>query len=199
MITPGMRRALLTLLLAAGVVEVFRRSLIDVAAGSASYLLTVSVMAAVGVVGIALRRDKVLPIHDREVDWIIGLLAILMAVSVDVLLLPRLVEWLYLLRLDVLAVVIFAFGAVTLLLGSRTALRYGPVWLVLFLFNAPVYLVVSLMAGGGWTGSAAATVVGVTVMTAVVVDGTERRRLAVVGTCALTGAALTVLVVLPVA
>lgn len=193
------RRGFLAVLVFLGYGMVVARSLTDVSAGSASYVLTVALMVLAGVAGVRMQRRAVLPIHDREVDWIIGLLAMLMAVSVDALLVPRLVEWLYLLRLDVLALVLFMFGAVTLLLGSRAALRYGPVWVSLALVNAPVSLVVTLLTGGGWAGASYATVFGITVTVFLVSSARVRTRLATTAASAVVGVVLTAAVVGPVA
>lgn len=117
-------------------------------------------MAAVLFIGLDLKRAKALDIHDREVDYIIGCMAMVIAISVKVLLLPRFQEWDALLRLDVFAMLVFAFGACGLLYGMRSTLHFGPGWVLLFCYNPPVNLMVSTILGGGWLGSALSNLIG---------------------------------------
>ncbi|AGP30238.1 hypothetical protein [Corynebacterium terpenotabidum] len=162
-------------------------------ATSVSYSVATVVMALVMFLGIELQRRTDLPIHDREVDWIIGLLALVLSVSLRIVLAPRLIEWFDLLRLDILSFFVFLFGASTLLFGTRFTLRFGLAWIVLLMYSSPVFLVVTLLCGGGWTGAGYATTVGVAVATVVAAGGSLRCR-AVAGTVvAVVGGVLTFL------
>ncbi|WP_110481786.1 hypothetical protein [Corynebacterium provencense] len=146
-----------------------------------AYTVAAASMAVVMFLGVELRRRPDLPIHDREVDWIVGVMALILAVSLRTMLAPRLIEWSDLLRLDVLSLIVFTFGASALLFGSRSTLRFGAAWAVLVIYNGPVYALVTLLCGGGWAGSALATTLGVTVALVAVNDGSARRRTVVVG------------------
>ncbi|WP_130841490.1 hypothetical protein [Corynebacterium neomassiliense] len=146
-----------------------------------AYTVAAASMAVVMFLGVELRRRPDLPIHDREVDWIVGVMALILAVSLRTMLAPRLIEWSDLLRLDVLSLIVFTFGASALLFGSRSTLRFGAAWAVLVIYNGPVYALVTLLCGGGWAGSALATTLGVTVALVAVNDGSARRRTVVGG------------------
>lgn len=197
--TTALRWTALVALVVAGYWHSFGRAFSDLTAGSGSYLITALLMVVLMVAGMRLQHRPVLPIHDREVDWIIGLIAMVFALCLSGLLVPRLAEWTYLLQFDLLSMVVFVFGAVTLLFGARTALIRGPVWLVLLFISPPVYLVITLLVGGGATGTAVASVIAVTV--AVVATATQRwrGRLAAGGVSLVVGLLLTVAVVLPIA
>lgn len=123
-------------------------------------ILIIWLMAVVLFIGLDRKRARALNIHDREVDYIIGGIALIIAVTAKALLLPRFVEWDALLRLDIFAILVFAFGASGLLYGMRSTLHFGPGWALLFFYNPPVHLIVSTLFGGGWWGMAMANVIG---------------------------------------
>ena len=79
-------------------------------------------------------RPTLRPIHDRQVDWIIGLFLISIAGVVDVLLPSAYSADFWVHRLDMLGLPFFVAGLISLLYGTRRlwALR----WAVLFLFLA---------------------------------------------------------------
>lgn len=183
----------LVLFCALGFRSSLERSLSDGAAGGLTYSATAVAMALVMFLGIETQRRAVLPIHDREVDWIIGVIALVLAVSARTQLAPRLIEWFDLLRLDMLSLIIFAFGASALLFGSRATLRFGPAWVTLLLFNSPLFVLISLLCGGGWTGTACAATAGLTVGVAVAAGGGARHRVAAAGVTLVVGTLLTVL------
>ena len=98
------------------------------------------------------------PIHDRQLDWILGLFLIAVAASID-LLLPSAYSadfWLH--RIDMIGLPFFAAGMVALLYGTRRlwALR----WAILFLFLAwpDPYITVLATAIGTSTDLALAAV-----------------------------------------
>ena len=63
------------------------------------------------------------PIHDRQVDYIVGLPLLLVALAVNLFLPVRLSAMFWLWRLDLLALPLFASGAIVLLFGVRTLWR----------------------------------------------------------------------------
>jgi exosortase len=79
-------------------------------------------------------RPNLRPIHDRQVDWIIGLFLISSAAVVDVLLPSAYSADFWVHRLDMLGLPFFTAGLISLLYGTRRlwSLR----WAVLFLFLA---------------------------------------------------------------
>ncbi|MCS5478357.1 hypothetical protein NYP18_01675 [Corynebacterium sp. YIM 101645] len=162
---PGLATFLLRLVFSLSCVVVafldsFRAIVTDAAQGVGHYSLLVLFMAAVLLVGFDRRRARALDIHDREVDYIIGGMAVILAVTVKVQLLPRFAEWDALLRLDMFAILVFSFGVSSLMLGMRSTLHFGPGWILLFLYNAPVHLLVSVTSGGGWWGPTMANIIG---------------------------------------
>ncbi|CUU66297.1 hypothetical protein [Corynebacterium variabile] len=182
----------LVLVCALGYWSSLERSLTDGAAGGLPYTVTAVAMGLVMFLGIEMQNRTVLPIHDREVDWIIGTIALVLAVSARAQLAPRLVEWFDLLRLDMLSLIIFAFGVSALVFGSRATLRFGSAWATLLLFNSPVFLIVSLLCGGGWTGTACAASVGLAVAAAAA-GNRVRHRAAAAGVTLVVGVMLTLL------
>lgn len=133
-------------------------------------ILLVLLMAIVLFIGLDRKRARALNIHDREVDYIIGGIALIIAVTIKTLLLPRFVEWDALLRLDILAILVYIFGASGLLFGMRSTLHFAPGWAVLFLYNPPVHLMVSTVVGGGWLGMAVANVIGMSLAVTVALN-----------------------------
>lgn len=150
--------------------DTFAQIFADAEDGAASYSLTALLMSVVLIAGLDRRHIRALNIHDREVDIIIGIMALVLAVSVKIELLPRFVLWDVLLRLDRCALLIFLFGACGLFYGMRATLYFWPGWLLLFLYGAPVFLITSVIFGGGWTGPAMATVIGLAFAIAVAAD-----------------------------
>ncbi len=113
-----------------------------------AYLALVPLIALLlGVVNFRVQPD-LLPIHDRQLDWIVGLFLVGVAAAID-LLLPSAYSadfWLH--RVDMLGLPFFAAGMVCLLWGVRRlwALR----WAVAFLFLAwpdPYVTVLSAAVG----------------------------------------------------
>jgi exosortase/archaeosortase family protein len=99
-----------------------------------AYLALVPLIALLlGVVNFRL-QPYLRPIHDRQLDWILGLFLIAVAASID-LLLPSAYSadfWLH--RIDIIGLPFFTAGMVALLYGTRRlwALR----WAIVFLFLA---------------------------------------------------------------
>ncbi len=105
-------------------------------------------------------QPRLRPIHDRQLDWIIGLILIGVAASIDLLLPSSYSADFWLHRLDMLGLPFFVAGLVSLLYGLRRlwALR----WAVLFLLLAwPDPYVTFLAAAIGTSTDVALAAVGV--------------------------------------
>ncbi|MFN8019185.1 MAG: exosortase/archaeosortase family protein [Acidimicrobiales bacterium] len=97
-------------------------------------------------------------IHDRQVDYIIGIPMLLVALGINVLLPAQLSAMFWLWRLDLLALPLFASGAIVLLFGVRTLWRLRVPVLFLFLAWPLPYTAVVLRQIDAFTAS---TLVGV--------------------------------------
>jgi len=114
----------------------FRESLIsvirEIARGGGLVQICCPVFSALAAVSASRRRGRrMLPIHDRETDVIVGIFALALAVSAASLLAPRLAAVYYLWRLDLLFVWLFLFGAAVLMFGLRPTTHYRAAWLAL--------------------------------------------------------------------
>lgn len=143
-----------------GFADTFRLLAYGLRVGAAGYSVLVLMMSFVLFVGLDRKRARALNIHDREVDYIIGGLAVLLAITIKAQLLPRFLEWESILRLDYLAMIVLAFGVCGLIFGMRSTLNYGPGWILLFCYNAPVFLMVSVAFGNGYWGTTTAEIIG---------------------------------------
>ena len=86
----------------------------------------------------AYRNTEVGPsIHDRQLDWILGLFMMSVALGANVLLPARLSTEFWIWRIDLLTLPVFVAGVITLLFGSRALWKYR--FAVLFLFLAWPY------------------------------------------------------------
>lgn len=143
-----------------GFLDTFRYMAHSLRVGAGNYSTLVILMAIVLFVGLDRKRARALNIHDREVDYIIGGMAVIIALTVKGQLLPRFEEWGPLLRLDLLTALIFAFGVSGLVYGMRSTLHFGPGWILLFSYNSAIHLMISVGLGGGFWGPAMANVIG---------------------------------------
>ena len=73
------------------------------------------------------------PIHDRQVDYIVGVPLLLIALGINLFLPVRMSTMFWLWRIDLLALPLFASGAIILLFGLRTLWRLRVPMLFLFL------------------------------------------------------------------
>ena len=76
-------------------------------------------------------------IHDRQLDWILGLFLVAVAFVASVILPARLSSQFWIWRIDLLTMPLFIAGVITLLFGTRTLWKYRAA--VLFLFLAWPY------------------------------------------------------------
>jgi exosortase/archaeosortase family protein len=101
-----------------------------------AHLALVPLIAAA--IAYASRRSDAGPnIHDRQLDWIIGLTFMLIAAAANVVLPARLSSQFWVWRVDLLTMPLFVAGLVALLFGTRTLWKYRLA--VLFLFLAWPY------------------------------------------------------------
>lgn len=155
------------------------------------YILVMPFLAAVAAVGIARRREGELPIHDRQIDSLVGGMALVVSLAVQWLLLPRYEEQFGLLRIDLLAWLLFVLGAAILLFGLRPVGRFWPVWLMLLLIAPLPYRMVVVMLGGQSQHVSIVLTVLAAAATAIAVGRTRRRG--VIGAVATVGVGLAVL------
>ncbi len=121
----------------------------EVAGGTVvGYVFVAPLFALVAAQGIQSRRSGELPIHDRQIDTIVGGLTILVAAAISGLLVPRYAEDYQLMHLDLLACVFFCAGAATLLFGLRPVTRFWPVWLLLIAMGPLQYRMGAVLLGG---------------------------------------------------
>lgn len=118
---------------------------------------TVAILVAVGVV----RRNRTeLPIHDRQVDIIVGTMGLVLALLIHGVLLQRYALYFHLLRLDLLAMWLFVLSSSIVLFGLRPVSRFAWVWAMMFLiFALPYYMLVIFLGGGNYAAGAAALLI----------------------------------------
>ncbi len=92
---------------------------------------------ALGLAAIARNNDSGPAIHDRQLDWIVGLLLSLAALGANVILPTRLSADFWVWRIDLLTLPMFVGGVITLLFGVRTLWKFR--YAVGFLFLAWPY------------------------------------------------------------
>ncbi len=143
--------------------------------GMYEYILTVPFVVAVVAIGITRRRGDELPIHDREVDVIVGGIALAMAIATMGLLVPRYRDTFYLLRTDLFAMLLFLFGACVLLFGLRPTGRYWPIWLLMFAVSPLAYRSAVIFVGGTWLAAAIVSTILIAIAAGIAVAQTQTR------------------------
>jgi exosortase/archaeosortase family protein len=124
-----------------------------------AYLALVPVIA-IGLAAARLRIEpRELPIHDRQVDWIVGLGLIGISAAVLILVPDPTSSTFWLRRIDLLTLPLFVAGLITLFFGVRRmwALK-GPIAFLLLAWPVPYSLF--LAGAGGWFTDGTAAVVG---------------------------------------
>lgn len=124
-----------------------------------AYIFVLPLLALVAAQGVARRRADELPIHDRQTDHIVGGMALLAAIAIKALWLPRYADQYELAHLDVLAALTFFFGGAILMFGLRPVGRFWSVWLLLLALSPFGYRLVAISFGGGQFAYAAVMVI----------------------------------------
>ncbi|EME16442.1 hypothetical protein [Rhodococcus triatomae] len=169
------RFALIAVLTTVAFWESLTRTTLDqLPGGLFGYLLLIPLVVLAMAIGITRRRHDELPIHDREVDVIVGGIALAMAVATYTLLVPRYRDTFFLLRTDLFAMILFLFGACVLLFGLRPAGRFWPVWLLLLVVNPLGYRVLVIWGGGTWLSVSLVSTVLIAIAIGIAVARTDR-------------------------
>lgn len=143
-----------------------------------TYIFVLPFLAAVAAQGIARRRSGELPIHDRQTDVIVGGLALLVAVAIKALWLPRYSDQYQLAHLDVLAALVFFLGGAVLMFGLRPVGRFWAVWLLLIALSPLLYRMAAITIGGSRFAYGAVLVLLAGFAGAIAVGRTRARGLA---------------------
>lgn len=146
--------------------------------GLVGYLFVKPLLALAAAIGIARRRRDKVRVYDREVDAIVGGIALGFAVAISTFLVHRYAESFLLLRVDLVGFWMFIFGASCLLFGLRAAGAYWPVWLMLMLLAPAPYRIMVTAFGGTWAASAAVLVLDASIAVGIAVGRTKRRGFA---------------------
>ncbi|WP_227981272.1 DUF3488 domain-containing protein [Nocardia spumae] len=117
--------------------------------GSIGYIVFIPILAALVGFGVAHRPRRGPLIQDRQTDVIVGLVVLVIALSVERMLVPRLTPYYFLLNLDVLAAWLFVVFAVILLFGLRPVTTYWQVVVFALVACPLVYRVLAVALGGG--------------------------------------------------
>ena len=112
------------------------------------YVFVVPALCICAAIGISLRREGELPIHDRQTDKIVGGIGLLVTLAVQVLLLPRFAEDYQLMHIDVVAAWVFVFSSAVLVFGLRPVCRFWPVWVLALGLGPLTYRSLAIMLGG---------------------------------------------------
>ncbi|MEZ0342878.1 hypothetical protein ACAG25_23215 [Mycobacterium sp. pV006] len=125
------------------------------------FVWAVPAAAILVAVAVARRKRTELPIHDRQTDIIVGIMGLGLALLIQAVLLPRYTLYFDLLRLDLIAMWLFASSSAVVLFGLRPVIRFAWVWALALLMSLtlPYYLVVITLGGGKTAAGAAALLI----------------------------------------
>jgi len=160
--------------------------------------LVLPLWTGVAVVGLWRRRLRVVPINDRQVDWVVAVAFVVVLVMVDGLLAARLGPQAQLWRVDLLSVWLFLGGCCVLLFGTRPTLHMRPVSLLLLATWPLPYRLVDASLGG--TAATAAWLnVGIGAVAVAIATGGKVRRwmIAAIATLLVGGVLIVMLPRLP--
>lgn len=158
----------------------FRQSLYSIGmtaheGGLGGYAWTVPTVAILVAIGVTRRNRTELPIHDRQVDIIVGTMGLGLALLIHDVLMQRYELYFHLLRLDLLAMWLFVLSSSIVLFGLRPVTRFAWVWGMMFLIFALPYHVVVIALGGGNFAAGVAALIIAGVGTGIAVGRTMRR------------------------
>ncbi|MEV5646732.1 hypothetical protein AB0L57_00645 [Nocardia sp. NPDC052254] len=164
--------------------------------GSIGYIVLIPLLAAIVAFGVAHRPHRGPLIQDRQTDVIVGLVVLVIALSVDRMLVPRLSPYYFLLNLDVLAAWLFVLSAVVLLFGLRLVSCYWQVAVFVLVACPLVYRVLAVALGGGGFAYGFVMVIFSSVAVSFAF-GRGRRALILFGLCLIAGAVAIVIALQP--
>jgi hypothetical protein len=141
------------LVLVAAVGLAFHQTLVSVAVQSTNgdplaYLLLLPAWGVLLLFGTQLRRGRDLDIHDRQVDWVLAAGLAGFILMLDELLRPRLGDTAGLVRIDILALVLFVMLASILLFGTRATGQSWAAWFFLLACWPLPYRLIGAALGG---------------------------------------------------
>ncbi|PQE00252.1 hypothetical protein CYL16_11480 [Mycobacterium sp. EPG1] len=157
-----------------------------------TWIIPASAVLAAG--GLARRRPYAARIDDRQTDVIVAVMVLTFAVLVYGVLTPRYADFFWMLRLDLVAMVLFVAGAGILLFGLRAVTRFDPVWAMTILALPLGYHVAVIVLGGGKPAAGAAALMITAAATAIAV-GTDDLRVAAAAAVAWSVGPLSLLVI----
>jgi hypothetical protein len=173
------------LVLVAAVGIAFHQTIVSVAIQTTNgdplaYLFLLPVWGVVLLFGTQLQRGRDLDIHDRQVDWVIAIGVAGFIMMLDVLLRPRLGATAGLVRIDVLALVLFVMVGCILLFGTRATGQSWAAWaFLLACWPLPYRLIGAAL--GGTNDTYALLNVMLSAVVVMVAAGRPRRRRLVAG------------------
>ncbi|MFT3716327.1 MAG: hypothetical protein QM774_10385 [Gordonia sp. (in: high G+C Gram-positive bacteria)] len=138
------------------------------------YLPVALVLCLIAALGVTLRHDQEPPIYDRDTDFIVGIVVLVLALLLEGLLNRRYMPAYLVTHVDVLSMVVFVFGGCVLLFGLRPTMRYRWVW-VLSLSMFPLPFRIAVLSLGGSRIAAGAVMLLLCVAATVVAVGYSRR------------------------
>ncbi len=148
--------------------ETIDRTIAATAAGAmGSYVWIVPVVAVMAAQGVARRRRTELPIHDRQTDLIVGTMGLVLALMLHAVLLNRYSQYYYLLRLDLVALVLFVLSSAIVLFGLRPVIRFAWVWVMCFMVFPLPYLLTVILLGGNRIAAGMTTLIVAAVATGI--------------------------------
>ena len=113
-----------------------------------TYVPAAATLCLLAAIGVTLRHDDEPPIYDRDTDFIVATVVLLLSLSFQGLLNRRYLPAYLVTHIDVLSLLMFFFGGCVLLFGLRPVLRYRWVWLLsLSLFPLPYRVAVVTLGG----------------------------------------------------
>lgn len=112
-----------------------------------AYVFLLPLWAGLAATGKWLREEPGPPIDDRQVDWIVAGVLLLLIAMVDGLLASRLGLEAQLWRVDILSLVLFVAAGCVVLFGSRPAGRYWAPWIVVAASWPLLYRLVGALLG----------------------------------------------------
>jgi hypothetical protein len=113
-----------------------------------TFLFLLPFWGATIALGTHLHRRSGLPIHDRQIDWVVAVWLLVIDLMVGKMLIPRLGVTEQLVRADVFALVLFLIVGSTMLFGTRLTGQYWETWIFLmFAWPLPYRLIGAALGG----------------------------------------------------